>query len=264
MGLFRKPTDAYRAGKDVASIESWLRRRAPWKKLPPGILRAIVHNVREHGAVLGDREVAREQGLTEPEALSLIYLVVFCESHDVVRRNFLPLVGTAGPGPTGEDYALGMFAFCLYRWGSMFLKQAQQTQDQQQWDYCCSQSDLAFRGSLLCDPLYLPSYWVMAVLWGTMGGNAKVGLEWCRQYREAEQKLRTTADEQLTIAQQAAKATFDAETSARAADKVSEMARRYPHLLPEWTEPESSEPEGIGELEDALRDLIQPQSEDGV
>ena len=56
---------------------------------------------------------------------------------------------------------------------------------------------MAFTSAILCDPFQLPAYVGIAFLYGTVATNKPVALKWCENYRRAEQKLLSSADQDL-------------------------------------------------------------------
>ena len=85
---------------------------------------------------------------------------------------------------------------------------------------------MAYMSSVLCDPYFLESYFGMAYLYSEI--DKDITLEWCAKYKEAEEKLLNTPDEELSIYQlNRKKELMDPEEYHRILREISEKSQRF-------------------------------------
>lgn len=206
-----------------------LSRRKFWRDIDRRLLDDIARNA------AGEMELLRN-------------FVFVSERYRLVDNNFVRL---ASSPQKAFGCPLSMFAVTLYRLGSALCKQSVSIADPEQQKFALMTADMAFTSAVLCDALQLGPYAGMAFLYGAILFNKKVALEWCQKYKDAEQTLLGTPDEELSLLDQSAKRLIeDPDEYRRTRDEIAMYA---PHLL-DGQPPTEDRPmrEGIEELEEKL------------
>ena len=201
------PKDVFRMPTNPEGFLGSLRRRKFWRQIDVPILESIVQNAH------GEMELIRN-------------FVFVSEQYRLVEKNFLAFA--ANPELIFGSPAVG-FGLTLYRLGSDLCKQVYSVRDPEQIGFIHLSADMAFTSAVLCDPRQLEAYAGMAFLYGDIFLNKKVALEWCSKYKDAEDDLRCTPDEQLAVFHRATKQGLlnpdeDKQT-------WEEIAKYAPHLL---------------------------------
>jgi len=216
MPWFRKQVSALEMSAGVDELFDQILRRKHWNKIDPEVIKAILDN--SHNEIFDkpgwDAELIR------------IFVFISEECH-LLENNFLKIARTNA----GD---IGMILFCfsvtLSRLGSQFAQSAHDAAAYEQAEYLAMMADMAFTSSILCDPFQLPAYGGMAILHGYTLRNKDVGLEWCSNYKKAEDNLLNTPDAELNFGQLAMKKMLDPD---QAAEVQKLMAEKAPHLLPD-------------------------------
>ena len=250
MGIFGRlfgapdPTEVFRMPDNPDDFIGSLSRRKFWRQIDSRVLEGIAENA----------ETAREylrSASTKPGSTELLKSFAFVsEQYGLVEGNF---IGLADSPEQLFGSPLSAFALTLYRLGSALCKQRVLAQDNEQAESAVMMADMAFTSAILCDPLQLQAYAAMAFLYGGDCGtlNKNVALEWCQKYKEAEDRLLDTPDDELSPVQQSAKRLI--QDPDRDREVAEEMAKYAPHLL-EGMPPTEHEPmrQIIEELEERL------------
>ncbi len=224
MGWITKKVAAWEMSDDFDALFEELTQRKYWKEISPDVIKRIFNNAKgDVGAIKG--------------------FVYISELHDTVRNNFVKLA----KDEMSAEKTLSLFALTLYRLGSTIFKAGFSEKDDKQLELCVTTADMAFISSILCDPFELCSYAGMAFLYSSYFVNEEAALEWCAKYKETEDKLLNTPNDELNGYQLSEKKLLDPKEAARTS-RV--MADHSPHLIPEGYEPDGqSAREKINELE---------------
>lgn len=195
MAWFRRQVSAFEMQGNLDEIFEGLVRRRHWRKIGADILRRMFANSRLEVFDKPNWDVELIRGF-----------IFVSEQYGLVKNNFVPI----GKSEAGDvAMARGLFATTLYRLGSDLAKAAFGARTEDEIRHLVMMADMAFTSSLLCDPLMLPAYGGIALLYGTIWVNKEVALEWCSKYKEAEAQLASTPDRELTSVQLAGKRVLD-------------------------------------------------------
>ena len=216
--LFGKPDprSVYSMPDNPRDFISALCRRKYWRDIDRSLLLAIGENA------AGDMDLLQA-------------FVFVSEVHGLVQKNFIPAARERHPVFASP---LCSFSRALYLLGSRMCQNFSDTaaSDQPLSDglkACLMFAGMAFESSVLCDPVHLAAYAGNAMLQGGIRGKKEAGLQWCRKYRDAEERLLNTPDTELSWEMRALKkAIQDPEESVRMSELMNEkapgLAAEYP------------------------------------
>jgi len=214
-------------GEQLDDLFQELIQHKYWKKINPDIIKSIFNNAK------GDVDAVKR-------------FISISELHNSVANNFVKL---ANEEP--REIAMWSFAITLYRLGSELLKHGSSAETHEEVKFFGVQAEAAFMSSILCDSFCLESYFGIACLFAPI--NKDVSLEWCAKYKEAEDKLLNTPNEELNTGQLAEKNNLVPEPE-EFRNILSLIAEKAPHFLPDgWEENEGkSLRDKINEIEAEL------------
>ena len=152
-----------------------LVKRKHWKNINLEIIKNIFNNAK------GDIDAIKR----------FIYI---SELYNTAGNNFVRLANE-----TPKEFVLSIFALTLYRLGSDLVKNLSSAKTEDEVGSLVRGATMAYMSSVLCDPYFLESYFGMAYLYSEI--DKDITLEWCAKYKEAEEKLLNTPDEELSIYQ---------------------------------------------------------------
>lgn len=206
---------------NLEELLAQLSQRKHWKKLPSILLSHLIENSQD--------EVFQDPKCDIEVTKNFIFISEQTPlvQQSLLEANFIPISKDSG---ADVRWALDLFAVTLYRFGSDCCKMCVSMDTQEEALSLGMLADVGFVSSILCNPLYLLSYAGMAFLHGEIHNNNTVGVDWCRKYRRAEERLLNTPDNLLSYNQMAEKEQLIApyESTRAMREKIAEHA---PHLL---------------------------------
>ncbi len=152
-----------------------LVKRKHWKDINPEIIKDIFNNAK------GDIDAIKR-------------FIFISEQYNTTGNNYVQLANN-----TPKEFVLSIFALTLYRLGSDLVKSLSSAETEDEVGSLVRGATMAYMSSVLCAPYFLESYVGMAYLYGQI--DKDIALEWCAKYKEAEEKLLNTPDEELNMAQ---------------------------------------------------------------
>lgn len=222
MGWFRKKANKDKLGEyhNIGSLDDLFQHlieREHWKEISPNIIRQIFKN-------------SQNDVFNRPsESIELLKLFIFIsEQYNLVKGDYTRIAKDAAAN-LGD--VLGSFSLTLYWLGSRLGKACCLAKTQEELEGLGVTADMAFTASILCDPFNLSSYYGMVVLHGGTFKHKNAGLEFCAKYRQMEDKLLSTPDNQLTPLQLAGKQNLNRSPEEHQKD-LKRMEKLAPGLFP--------------------------------
>jgi len=172
MGIFKRK----KIGEitDIDELFEVLSKRKYWNRIPSDILLNIFSNAG------GDTEkIGRFQFVSE--------------QHHCVENNFIP-ISSENDDP---KMVLALFSVTLERLGAQAAQSIPNLPEGSlEKNAAIETTEFAFMSSILCNPLMLPSYSNVAILYMMLGYSDRAA-EVCRDYDIAEHKLHTSNNNEL-------------------------------------------------------------------
>lgn len=235
MGWFSKKVHPLKMSKDIDELFVELTHRKHWKEIDPNIIKSIFNNAMSE-------EV---KAIIDGNVGAIKAFIFISELHNTVANNFVKIAKDEG----STENKVSLFSLTLYRLGSDIFKAGFSAKNDEEVDSCVFTADMAFSSSILCDPFELSSYAGIAFLYSSYGMNKEAALEWCRKYKEAEDKLLNTPDETLNSYQLGGKKMLDPK---EASENFMWMEKYTPELIPDGCKTGESLRDQINELEQSL------------
>lgn len=208
VGWFGRTVKPYKMSDDFNILFAQITKRKYWKELDAAALRRIFDNA--HSDCLGH---------AKGSVGAIKDFIFVSEQNDLVKSNFLE-IAQSHRGTT--DWILFTFSYTLYRLGSSCVKAMPAARTRDEYAFYGCTSEMAFRSAILCNVCMLSAYLGMVTLLGTVHVDRTLGLEWCRRYKAAEDALRATPEDQLSINQRAAKKLLDPQEVERTHREMAE------------------------------------------
>jgi hypothetical protein len=173
MGLF-----ASKKVEDISDIDELfvtLTKRKHWSRIPKEVLRRIFENAN------GDVEKVQRFRFVS-------------ELHHCVENNFIPLIEDS----SDPKIVLALFSATLERLAARAAQSVSTLADgSKEQGIAVGAAEIAYRSSILCNPLMLPSYVGLASCYMVLGSPDRVA-QVCRDYDNAEQMLLSGDDNNLS------------------------------------------------------------------
>jgi hypothetical protein len=208
-----------------------LVNREHWSDIQPDIIQSIFTNAN------GNLE-------------SVQNFIFISERYNLVQSSFVHLAESFDM----EYGLLLMFSGTLYSLGSNLVKSLASAKTEDEAKLLAMYAGMAFTSGILCAPYSLCAYYGMAILYGCVWINKDIALEFCRKYKEVEDKLMSTPDEDLSSSELLAKQINNGEKEREFHSFIAERCADLTHLLPDDWEEESrrSMRDIINDLENKL------------